>query len=656
MVEPTCQLLNKWRQENVPVKCVCLDNAGENKLLKARTQSKDWKLTLTFEFTARDAPQQNHLTELGFASLANKGRALMARANVPLKVRYKLFKEAFTTATLLDGLMTVEVDGKLATRHQHFCGKNPAFVKDLQIWGEAGTVKIKKTGTPKIADRGTQCVMVGCPADHTSDCYRMWNPITNRIHETRDVIWLKRMCFTKPALEHDILIHTPPPPAAPIIKAGESVTSSGESEEKEDEEAPEESKIVSRSGRQITAPSRLIQEIAEIGASQASQAQRYEIGLTAAEENYYSVMSKQWHGEVAAVGMGTGGGFENTNGLRVMKFKEAMQGQDKKEWEAAVEEEHDRMVHMMAWKPILLGDLPNHAKVLTSTWAMKKKANGTYCARMNAPGHKQVDGEHYDSHSISLPVTNKMTIHIVLTLMIMAGWVGKLLDVKGAFLHGDFEDGEEAYLKIPEGSEKHYDPASYVLLLLKTLYGLKQAARAFWNKLLKAFQNMGFARSKADPCLYWDWTVNGLVIWTSWIDDCLVMGKAEGVKIAKKQMTDQFDCDEVGNMDEHIGCKLVRNFQERWIKFLQPVLLQSFTDEFDLPQEKPPNMPAEGGQILVPCDEKNGLQEEDQAKCRTGVGKLLYMMRWSRPEILNSVRELSKYMKTACLAHMKAMY
>jgi hypothetical protein len=250
MVEPTCQLLNKWKQENMPVKHVRLDNAGENELLKTRTQSKDWKLNLTFEFTARDTPQQNHLAELGFASLANKGRALMARANVPLKVRYKLFKEAFATATLLDGLMTVEVDCKLATRCQHFCGKNPAFVKDLRIWGEAGTVKIKKTGAPKIADRGTQCVMVGCPEDHTSDCHRMWNPITNRIHETRDVIWLKRMHFTKPALEHDVLIHTPPPPAAPVIEAGESVASSGESEEKEDEEAPEEPKIVSRSGRQ----------------------------------------------------------------------------------------------------------------------------------------------------------------------------------------------------------------------------------------------------------------------------------------------------------------------------------------------------------------------------------------------------------------------
>jgi hypothetical protein len=162
-------------------------------------------------------------------------------------------------------------------------------------------------------------------------------------------------------------------------------------------------------------------------------------------------------------------------------------------------------------------------------------------------------------------------------------------------------------LKIPEGFENHHNPALHVLHLLKTLYGLKQAVRAFWNKFLKAFQNMEFARSNADPFLCWNWTVNGLILWMSWIDDCLVlMGGKEGVKIAKKQMTDQFDCKEVGNMDKHIGCKLAHNTEEGWIKFLQPALLQTFTDEFDLPQEKAPSTPAEGGPISLPCEEKDG--------------------------------------------------
>lgn len=41
------------------------------------------------------------------------------------------------------------------------------------------------------------CMFVGYEyaPNHGGDVYRMWNPKTNRVHFTRDVIWLKRMYF-----------------------------------------------------------------------------------------------------------------------------------------------------------------------------------------------------------------------------------------------------------------------------------------------------------------------------------------------------------------------------------------------------------------------------------------------------------------------------
>ena len=101
--------------------------------------------------------------------------------------------------------------------------------------------------------------------------------------------------------------------------------------------------------------------------------------------------------------------------------------------------------------------MPEAAKILTSTWAMKKKANGTFRARLNARGFEQVDGEHFKSNSIASPVTNNITICIVLVLMLLAGWHGELIDIKGAFLHGDFEDGEKLYMEVPEGFDKFYN-------------------------------------------------------------------------------------------------------------------------------------------------------------------------------------------------------
>jgi hypothetical protein len=48
--------------------------------------------------------------------------------------------------------------------------------------------------------------------------------------------------------------------------------------------------------------------------------------------------------ELANVGAGIGGGFENTMELRLMKYKEAINKLERKAWEKEIESEHDRMV------------------------------------------------------------------------------------------------------------------------------------------------------------------------------------------------------------------------------------------------------------------------------------------------------------------------
>jgi hypothetical protein len=72
MVEPTCELFHRWKEHNKAVKYLRMDNAGENKTLQLRANSKDWKLDLDCEFTARDTPQQNHMVELGLSDVSNK--------------------------------------------------------------------------------------------------------------------------------------------------------------------------------------------------------------------------------------------------------------------------------------------------------------------------------------------------------------------------------------------------------------------------------------------------------------------------------------------------------------------------------------------------------------------------------------------------------
>jgi hypothetical protein len=79
--------------------------------------------------------------------------------------------------------------------------------------------------------------------------------------------------------------------------------------------------------------------------------------------------------------------------------------------------------------------------------------NGTYRAILNARGYEQVDGIHCDSSNISSPVTNDATIRIIMVLMIIFKWSAQVVDVKIAFLCGNFKDGEEIFMEVPEGFE-----------------------------------------------------------------------------------------------------------------------------------------------------------------------------------------------------------
>eukprot|EP00957_Ditylum_brightwellii_P121610 9274004-Ditylum_brightwellii.AAC.1 len=186
--------------------------------------------------------------------------------------------------------------------------------------------------------------------------------------------------------------------------------------------------------------------------------------------------------EVAGVGVGVEGGFVNTHGLRAMKLDEAMHT-DKDGWTKAVEEEHQRMIKNKVWMPVKLSKVTKGSKVLTSTWACKLKSKGKKRACINGRGYEQVDGVHYDGTSIHAPVTNEVSMPIIMK--------------------------EKIYMRVPQGFEKYY-PANVVLLLFKTIYATKQAAMVFWKKLLKFMMDIKHECNGADSCLYFKWTLVGL--------------------------------------------------------------------------------------------------------------------------------------------------
>jgi hypothetical protein len=188
--------------------------------------------------------------------------------------------------------------------------------------------------------------------------------------------------------------------------------------------------------------------------------------------------------EFAAVGAGTlGENVRHTDELKPMKFKKAMETEDKIHWEAAVEEEYERFQKSGALKTVPIADVPRGAKVVSTTWAMKKKANGRFRARLNMRGNEQMPNVHYDPAWTSAPVAGVTTIRCVFILMLITGAYAHIVDVMGAFLLDQFQNGEQIFTTIPEGWERFF-PSNVLLLLLKTIYGLKQAANCFYILLI----------------------------------------------------------------------------------------------------------------------------------------------------------------------------
>jgi hypothetical protein len=235
--------------------------------------------------------------------------------------------------------VVITIGEKKATRHEHFYGENPKWMKYLRTWGEAGTVKVKTKTTPKLADRGVHCMFIGYADDHDGNVYHMWNPKTKTVHITRDVIWMKQMMFAKGVEDAVIEINndnegegqSDDKERTDPVTVEDNASEDESEDDSSDDEAVEEDEpwndVTTRSGRSVRASWRLI---TEMGASA--------LGLTKSEENYYALLDQGDEAEfdpeeLICIGAALGGRLEHTQELHVKKYKEAMQGPVKQKWE-----------------------------------------------------------------------------------------------------------------------------------------------------------------------------------------------------------------------------------------------------------------------------------------------------------------------------------
>jgi hypothetical protein len=336
-------------------------------------------------------------------------------------------------------------------------------------------------------------------------------------------------------------------------------------------------------------------------------------------------------------------------------YKEAWNHPDKvqrEKWREAIGKEFRDMSDRKVWKKIKRSEMPQGRRCVKHKWVMKIKRTGIFRARLVACGYSQIPGVDFTDNFA--PVINDVTYRILLVASIVWNLTTKIIDFETAFLHGDLE--QEIYMDCPEGLESEPDEC---VLLQKTIYGLVQSARQFFKKLIQVLKSVGFKGGSADPCLMTKRCNKGIVFIACYVDDCLCCGHEEAINESIEQIKNSgFTLKVEDEMTDYLSCNILYSKDKKKAWLGQPHLIRSLEKKFEhlvngLQSYKTPGTPGQG--IIRPTQEEDKISLEDQTLYRSGVGMLLYLVKHSRPDIANVVRELSKCMDGATPAANKEL-
>ncbi|GKC98540.1 ribonuclease H-like domain-containing protein [Tanacetum coccineum] len=168
-------------------------------------------------------------------------------------------------------------------------------------------------------------------------------------------------------------------------------------------------------------------------------------------------------------------------------------------WQNAMRDEYSALIKNRTW---VLVTQPTNTNIVHCMWLFRHKnlEDGTlsrYKARLVANGSTQLEG--VDVDETFSPVVKLGTIKTVLCLAASRHWPIHQLDVKNAFLHGDLS--ETVYMHQPPGFRDSKYP-DHVCLLQRSLYGLKQASRAWFQRFASYITRVGFQSSRCDSSLF----------------------------------------------------------------------------------------------------------------------------------------------------------
>ena len=549
---------------------------------------------------------------------------------------------------LLNRTTTKAVEGM--TLFEAAFGKKPNL-KGMCEWGEKVYARVEK-GT-KLGGRVREGHWLG--VDEESKGARIYWPDTRAVSVERN-IYFNNPLASRVVEEEDVIINMnanlPQVPGnpAPVINIP-AVDSDPVSD------APDTSDA-EVSAKRVRKPSRKISDLLEGRGSWSS----------AARSTLAPGMQQPSHDWTASVDECVdeytfAAETSNAEALEPRSLKEAQSRPDWLLWEKAIEEELATLKAAGTWEVV---DAPEGVNIVGSKWVFraKKDAAGNvvwYKARLVAQGFSQVPGvDYFDTFA---PVARQASICMVLAFAATEDYETGQIDIKGAYLNGKPTEDEVIFMKQPPGYEERGGASGRlkVLRLVKTLYGLKQAGRRWYQMLVMIMMKLGFLRCGGDQAVFFlrCEKTNVLIIVLVYVDDCNIVGKTKAlVNRFKVEIAKFVDITDMGDLHWIPGIEVWRIREEQKLLLSQKSYINSILRRYGFEDLKPITTPMDPNIRLTSAQSPSTTEEIAAMRnvpYHEAVGSLMYATLGTRPDICFAVQTVSRFNSKPGLAHWEAV-
>src|SRR6202522_3449770 len=331
-------------------------------------------------------------------------------------------------------------------------------------------------------------------------------------------------------------------------------------------------------------------------------------------------------------------------------------------WEKAIEDELMTLKSAGTWEVV---DAPVGVNIVGSKWVFKAKKDAAgnvvrYKARLVAQGFSQVPGvDYFDTFA---PVARLASIHTVIAFAAAEDYETGQIDIKGAYLNGELTNDEVIFMRQPPGYEEvGADGRKRVMRLRKTLYGLKQAGRRWYHKLVEIMSKLGFSRCGGDQAVFFRRceTTNVLLIVSVHVDDCSIVGKTKAlIACFKVEIAKFVEITDMGELHWILGIEVRRIREERKILLSQKSYIDSILRRYNFDDLKPVSTPMDPNTRLTSAQSPSTTEELGAVRnipYHEAVGSLMYATLGTRPDICFAVQTVSRFNSKPGLAHWEAV-